>query len=149
MREAQRCGEDLKLTEDQAAFYDALADNESARQVLGDLGPAEIARESHPDHPGAGHQAGEGRRDGDATGRPAGGVRPQLAELASQGSHRTLALPGVVLRPSSRPCRGGRGLGCSTRGAVFLGAPFHVLENRCGGVRKRWRRIRIETRKDG
>jgi type I restriction enzyme R subunit len=45
MREAQRRGEDLKLTEDEAAFYDALADNESAKQVLGDKTLAEIARD--------------------------------------------------------------------------------------------------------
>ncbi len=45
MREAQRRGEDLKLTEDEAAFYDALADNESAKQVMGDQALAEIARD--------------------------------------------------------------------------------------------------------
>ncbi len=45
MREAQRRGEDLKLTEDEAAFYDALADNESAKDVLGDDALAEIARD--------------------------------------------------------------------------------------------------------
>jgi len=45
MREAQRRGEDLKLTEDEAAFYDALADNESAKQAMGDQALAEIARD--------------------------------------------------------------------------------------------------------
>jgi type I restriction enzyme R subunit len=45
MREAQRRGEDLKLTEDEAAFYDALANNESAQQVMGDQALAEIARD--------------------------------------------------------------------------------------------------------
>lgn len=45
MRAAQRRGEDLKLTEDEAAFYDALADNESAKQVMGDQALAEIARD--------------------------------------------------------------------------------------------------------
>jgi type I restriction enzyme R subunit len=45
MREAQRRGEDLKLTEDEAAFYDALADNASAKDAMGDAGLAEIARE--------------------------------------------------------------------------------------------------------
>jgi type I restriction enzyme, R subunit len=45
MRAAQRRGEELNLTEDEAAFYDALADNDSAKQALGDKGLAEIARE--------------------------------------------------------------------------------------------------------
>ena len=45
MREAQRHGEELKLNEDEAAFYDALADNDSAKQVLGDQALAEIARD--------------------------------------------------------------------------------------------------------
>jgi type I restriction enzyme R subunit len=45
MREAQKRGEDLKLTEDEAAFYDALADNESAKQVMEDKDLCEIARE--------------------------------------------------------------------------------------------------------
>ena len=36
MREAQRRGEKLGLSEDEAAFYDALAANESAVEVLGD-----------------------------------------------------------------------------------------------------------------
>jgi type I restriction enzyme R subunit len=45
MRQAQKRGEDLKLTEDEAAFYDALADNDSAKQVLGDKALAEIARD--------------------------------------------------------------------------------------------------------
>jgi type I restriction enzyme, R subunit len=45
MREAQRRGEDLNLSEDEVAFYDALADNDSAKQVLGDKALAEIARD--------------------------------------------------------------------------------------------------------
>jgi type I restriction enzyme R subunit len=45
MREAQRRGEDLRLTEDEAAFYDALADNPSAKEVMGDQALAEIARD--------------------------------------------------------------------------------------------------------
>ncbi len=36
MRAAQSRGEELGLTDDEVAFYDALADNESAREVLGD-----------------------------------------------------------------------------------------------------------------
>lgn len=36
MREAQRRGEKLGLSEDEAAFYDALATNKSAVEVLGD-----------------------------------------------------------------------------------------------------------------
>lgn len=36
LREAQKHGESLGLNEDEAAFYDALADNGSARKVMGD-----------------------------------------------------------------------------------------------------------------
>ena len=36
IREEQNRGKDLGLNEDEIAFYDALADNESAKQVLGD-----------------------------------------------------------------------------------------------------------------
>jgi type I restriction enzyme R subunit len=45
MAEAQKQGEDLGLTEDEKAFYDALADNESAVEVMGDETLAFIARE--------------------------------------------------------------------------------------------------------
>jgi len=45
MREAQRRGEDLGLNEDESAFYDALADNESAVEVLGSETLGIIARE--------------------------------------------------------------------------------------------------------
>jgi type I restriction enzyme R subunit len=45
MREASRRGEHLKLTDDELAFYDALADNESATEVLGDEILRDIARE--------------------------------------------------------------------------------------------------------
>ncbi len=45
MREAQKRGEELDLSEDELAFYDALADNESARQVLGDETLKKIAVE--------------------------------------------------------------------------------------------------------
>jgi type I restriction enzyme R subunit len=45
MREAQRRGEKLGLTEDEAAFYDALAANESAVDVLGDETLKKIAQE--------------------------------------------------------------------------------------------------------
>lgn len=38
-------GKDLGLNEDEIAFYDALADNESAKQVLGDDTLKTIARE--------------------------------------------------------------------------------------------------------
>jgi len=38
-------GKKLYLTEDEVAFYDALADNESAREVLGDETLKAIARE--------------------------------------------------------------------------------------------------------
>ena len=36
MREEQQRGTQLNLTEEEVAFYDALADNESAKEVLGD-----------------------------------------------------------------------------------------------------------------
>ncbi len=45
MREAQRRGEDLGLSEDEVAFYDALGTNDSAVQVLGNDTLREIARE--------------------------------------------------------------------------------------------------------
>ncbi len=45
MREADRRGEALGLSEEELAFYDALADNESARQVLGDATLRQIAQE--------------------------------------------------------------------------------------------------------
>src|SRR5205807_4103839 len=45
MREAERRGEDLKLTEDELAFYDALETNDSAVKVLGDETLRTIARE--------------------------------------------------------------------------------------------------------
>ena len=45
MREEQKRGTTLDLTDDEVAFYDALADNESARQVLGDETLKTIARE--------------------------------------------------------------------------------------------------------
>ena len=45
MREAQRRGEKLGLSEDEAAFYDALASNESAVEVLGDKTLKKIAQE--------------------------------------------------------------------------------------------------------
>ncbi len=45
MREAQRCGEDLGLSDDELAFYDALEVNDSAVKVLGDDALRTIARE--------------------------------------------------------------------------------------------------------
>jgi type I restriction enzyme, R subunit len=45
MREAHRRGEDLKLTDDEIAFYDALEVNDSAVKVLGDETLKAIARE--------------------------------------------------------------------------------------------------------
>lgn len=45
MREAQNRGENLGLTDDEVAFYDALGVNDSAVQVLGDETLKEIARE--------------------------------------------------------------------------------------------------------
>ncbi|MCX6750125.1 MAG: DUF3387 domain-containing protein, partial [Candidatus Pacearchaeota archaeon] len=44
-REAQKRGEKLNLSEDELAFYDALANNESAIEVLGDETLKKIARE--------------------------------------------------------------------------------------------------------
>ena len=44
-REAQKRGEKLNLSEDELAFYDALANNESAVEVLGDETLKKIARE--------------------------------------------------------------------------------------------------------
>lgn len=45
MREATKRGEDLKLTEDELAFYDALEVNDSAVKILGDEVLCKIARE--------------------------------------------------------------------------------------------------------
>lgn len=45
MREANRRGEDLGLSEDEIAFYDALEVNDSAVKVLGDETLKTIARE--------------------------------------------------------------------------------------------------------
>jgi type I restriction enzyme R subunit len=45
MREEQKRGTQLHLTEEEVAFYDALADNESAREVLGDKTLRTMARE--------------------------------------------------------------------------------------------------------
>ena len=45
IRESQSRGEELGLSEDEIAFYDALADNESARDVLGDEVLKKISRE--------------------------------------------------------------------------------------------------------
>jgi type I restriction enzyme R subunit len=45
MREARKRGEELNLTDDELAFYDALADNESAKEVLGDDTLKKIAKE--------------------------------------------------------------------------------------------------------
>jgi type I restriction enzyme R subunit len=45
MREAERRGEDLGLTDDELAFYDALETNDSAVNVLGDETLRDIARE--------------------------------------------------------------------------------------------------------
>ena len=45
MREANARGEELGLTEDELAFYDALETNDSAVQVLGDEILCRIARE--------------------------------------------------------------------------------------------------------
>jgi len=45
IREDQNRGRDLGLNEDEVAFYDALADNESAKEVLGDETLRTIARE--------------------------------------------------------------------------------------------------------
>jgi type I restriction enzyme R subunit len=45
MREAEKQGEDLGLTDDELAFYDALETNDSAVQVLGDETLRTIARE--------------------------------------------------------------------------------------------------------
>ena len=43
IKEADRRGEKLGLSDDELAFYDALADNESAREVLGDKTLRELA----------------------------------------------------------------------------------------------------------
>jgi type I site-specific restriction-modification system R (restriction) subunit len=45
IRNAQSRGDELGLTDDEIAFYDALADNESARDILGDDVLKKIARE--------------------------------------------------------------------------------------------------------
>ena len=45
IRESQKRGDKLGLSEDEIAFYDALADNKSAQQILGDEVLKKIARE--------------------------------------------------------------------------------------------------------
>ena len=45
MRDEQQRGAKLNLTEEEIAFYDALADNESAKQVLGDETLQKMAKE--------------------------------------------------------------------------------------------------------
>ncbi|RMG07100.1 MAG: DUF3387 domain-containing protein, partial [Acidobacteria bacterium] len=45
LREADRRGEDLRLSEEELAFYDALETNDSAVKVLGDQILCQIARE--------------------------------------------------------------------------------------------------------
>ncbi|PIW88338.1 MAG: DEAD/DEAH box helicase, partial [Nitrospirae bacterium CG_4_8_14_3_um_filter_41_47] len=45
IREESERGDKLNLTDDEVAFYDALADNKSARDVLGDEKLSIIARE--------------------------------------------------------------------------------------------------------
>src|SRR5467141_1659514 len=45
MREANKRGEDLGMTEDELAFYDALEVNDSAVKVLGEPTLRDIARE--------------------------------------------------------------------------------------------------------
>ena len=45
IRESGKRGESLKLNQDELAFYDALADNDSAKDVLGDIQLAAIAIE--------------------------------------------------------------------------------------------------------
>ncbi len=45
IREEQNRGKNLGLNEDEVAFYDALADNESAKEVLGDEALRKIAKE--------------------------------------------------------------------------------------------------------
>lgn len=45
MSEAQKRGEDTGLSSDEIAFYDALADNESAKEVMGDEILKQIARD--------------------------------------------------------------------------------------------------------
>ncbi len=50
IRESNKRGDELRLTEDELAFYDALANNESAKQVLGDNQLAIIAVEVFKEH---------------------------------------------------------------------------------------------------
>ena len=117
MREANARGEQLGLTEDELAFYDALETNDSAVQVLGDETLRDIARElvntvqqqrhDRLDHarerarqlapPGASHpaqawlspgQAGEG--DADRAGAGGGAV----GRLGSGGVSRRLEQTG-------------------------------------------------------
>lgn len=45
MRDAPKRGDDLGLTEDELAFYDALADHGNVRDVMGDESLAEIAHD--------------------------------------------------------------------------------------------------------
>ena len=55
MREADARGEELGLTEDEVAFYDALETNDSAVKVLGDETLRTIARELVDDRPAERH----------------------------------------------------------------------------------------------
>ncbi|MFH0874773.1 MAG: type I restriction endonuclease subunit R [archaeon] len=45
VRDAKKRGDELGLTDEEVAFYDALADNESAKNILGELVLKKIARE--------------------------------------------------------------------------------------------------------
>ncbi len=64
MREAQKRGEKLNLTEDEIAFYDALEVNDSAVKVLGD----ETLKEHCPRTGGDGAQQCNHRLDGEGIG---------------------------------------------------------------------------------
>ena len=45
INDAEKRGESTGLTSDELAFYDALADNESAREIMGDDNLKQIARD--------------------------------------------------------------------------------------------------------
>jgi Domain of unknown function (DUF3387) len=101
IRAARSRGEETGLTAEEIAFYDALAENESARQVMGRTSTA-------GDCPGAGHgrQGQRQRRLGaprlGASQHPATRKAP-AAEIRLQGLSRGPWLPSlsIAVRPGS------------------------------------------------
>src|SRR5688500_16606786 len=77
MREAERHGEELARTEEEAAFYDALAENESDKNAM--------QRHSSPDGPRAdGDDSTHAQARLDVTGIRPRNATPQCAPVAGQ-----------------------------------------------------------------